>query len=81
MAEMKITVSFMREVLAMLQREEISFSRMVEMINERGNEPGWLSGNVQCAVCTHTWVAVRPVGTNNLECPHCGNFSDVIVEN
>lgn len=30
----KITVSFMREVYAMMVREEISYSRMVEMLNE-----------------------------------------------
>lgn len=30
----KITVAFMREVYAMMDREEISYSRMVEMLNE-----------------------------------------------
>lgn len=31
----KITVSFMRELFAQLRREEITFSRMVERINEK----------------------------------------------
>lgn len=34
----KITVAFMRKVYAMMDREEISYSRMVEMLNEKAQE-------------------------------------------
>ena len=29
-------------------------------------------GPVVCTRCRHKWVAVRPVGTDLLECPVCG---------
>lgn len=31
-----------------------------------------ISGPVVCTRCRHKWVAVRPVGTDLLECPACG---------
>ena len=34
---------------------------------------------VMCDLCTHKWVAVRPVGTSKLECPNChrvGGFDE-----
>jgi hypothetical protein len=30
-----------------------------------------MSGNALCLNCKHTWVAVAPLGTVNLECPEC----------
>ena len=30
-----------------------------------------LSGAAACMVCHHSWVAVAPIGTNELECPEC----------
>lgn len=30
------------------------------------------SGFVECFICTHRWVAVRPRGTQDLQCPSCG---------
>jgi len=27
---------------------------------------------VQCDICNHIWIAVRPEGLVKLECPHCG---------
>jgi hypothetical protein len=35
----KITVSFLRELEAMVRLEQISYSRMVEMLNEKAAEP------------------------------------------
>lgn len=35
---------------------------------------------VSCDLCGHIWVAVRPVGVEQLECPNCGtigNFENV----
>jgi hypothetical protein len=29
---------------------------------------------VECDLCSHRWVAVRPVGLIKLECPNCGNM-------
>lgn len=26
---------------------------------------------VRCIICTHEWIAVRPLGTQTLECPNC----------
>lgn len=30
---------------------------------------------VQCDLCNHKWVAVRPAGLNTLECPNCNNLT------
>lgn len=73
----KITVAFMREVYAMMNREEISYSRMVEMLNEEANRPSdekWAVGNVRCDLCGFGWVAVRPENTDKLECSNCNNI-------
>ena len=37
---MKITVAYMRDLERQVAKEEITFSRMVELLNERANEPG-----------------------------------------
>lgn len=29
---------------------------------------------VECDLCSHQWVAVRPLGLEKLECPNCGNM-------
>ena len=69
----------MRDILSQLNKEQISFSRMVEILNEKANqsEDAWAVGAVTCLICNHTWVAVRPADTSKLECPNCGNFSEV----
>ncbi|MDD4225967.1 MAG: hypothetical protein PHU98_06225 [Mariniphaga sp.] len=39
------------------------------------------ASRVMCDICMHKWVAVRPVGTSNLECPNChrvGGFDEII---
>ena len=30
---------------------------------------------VGCSICTHKWVAVRPILVDRLECPHCGKYT------
>lgn len=30
---------------------------------------------VQCDLCNHKWVAVRPQGLKELECPNCNNVT------
>ena len=71
----KITVSYLRDLLNMERNEEITFSRLVEMLNEKAEEKEsfWASGFVTCDLCSHEWIAVRPAETDVLECPHCGN--------
>jgi len=37
---------------------------------------------VKCDICSHTWVAVRPLDTPKLECPNCHNicnFSNIKI--
>lgn len=39
---------------------------------------------VQCDLCGHKWVAVRPINTPKLECPNCGNvgyFENIPLSN
>jgi len=30
---------------------------------------------VECDICTHSWVAVRPIKTTELECPNCHHIT------
>lgn len=73
----KITVSFMRELETMLRNELITYSRMVELLNEKAVEAEtlWASGFVSCNLCGHEWVAVRRAESNVLECPKCNNLA------
>jgi len=34
----------------------------------------YVTGAVRCIFCAHEWVGVRPVGTENMECPKCGKM-------
>jgi len=40
----------------------------IDLDSRRPHEYGW----VTCPWCMEQWVAVRPVGTMDLECPRCG---------
>lgn len=33
----------------------------------------WAYSNATCNNCCHRWVAVWPLGTEDLECPRCGS--------
>jgi hypothetical protein len=44
-----------------------------EWLDESESEPHEVS-QVQCDLCSHSWVAVRPEGLEKLECPNCGNM-------
>ncbi len=67
----------MRELEAMLLREEISYSRMVKMLNEKAAEPEkeYAVGYVTCDLCNHYWLAVRLAALDKLECPNCNNMT------
>jgi hypothetical protein len=32
---------------------------------------------VECDICTHNWVAVRPIETSELECPNCNHITSI----
>lgn len=34
-------------------------------------------GKMDCLICNNQWIAVRPLGTTELQCPNCGQMSDV----
>jgi formate dehydrogenase maturation protein FdhE len=38
------------------------------------NEPHEAS-RVKCNLCTYEWIAVRPLGLTELECPNCENIT------
>ena len=66
----------MRELETMLNNEQITYSRMVEILNEKAFEPElrWAYGTVKCDLCEHKWVAVRKEGSSVLECPNCNHL-------
>jgi hypothetical protein len=40
-------------------------------------EPPHMAGEAICIGCRHTWAAVAPVGTWQLECPSCGSGNGI----
>lgn len=40
----------------------------------------WCAGTRECPACGTTWVAVWPLGADNLECPACGAYHAVRKE-
>ena len=34
----------------------------------------WETSLVKCDLCSHEWVAVRPEGLTEIECPNCENI-------
>jgi hypothetical protein len=34
-------------------------------------------GEVECNLLKHTWVAVRPKGVDELECPNCSGMTEI----
>lgn len=36
---------------------------------------GWGTAPMDCDHCGHAWVSVYPLGTRELECPRCGNYT------
>ena len=51
-------------------------SQMGEIVDLDAKRPHW-SGIASCLRCKHEWVAVAPVGTDDLQCPSCGSGSGV----
>lgn len=44
-------------------------------------QKGWLSGKIQCDICTHNWIAVYNERCQRLECPHCERMVTFTVIN
>jgi len=40
----------------------------------QSDDDEYIQGTVRCIFCAHEWVGVRPVGTENMECPKCGKM-------
>lgn len=38
------------------------------------NKETWDASLVECDLCSHDWVSVRPFGLEKLECPNCENM-------
>jgi hypothetical protein len=34
------------------------------------------ASEVKCDACSYTWIAVRPLDTEQLECPNCSNTTN-----
>lgn len=43
-------------------------------LNSKRDDPH-MEGEAICISCKHTWEAVAPVGTHELECPSCGRYA------
>lgn len=57
----------------------ISFPTGVDLANEQSEDSTefTLHGPAKCLDCKKEWVAVAPVGTNELDCESCGTHRGV----
>jgi len=63
----KITVAFMKDVITQHSRDEISFSRMVELINEEASKQS--EPKNEQLTCPHTYY------TRSGYCKYCGLYN------
>ena len=71
-----------RDVLDLHTSEEISFSKMVELLNDIARESREQGcrievSKVMCSLCGNDWIALRPEGVDKLECKNCKIISTV----
>jgi predicted nucleic-acid-binding Zn-ribbon protein len=61
---------FVKEVFVWYKEKQISipYNELTEF------DPHEVS-TVTCNLCSYSWIAVRPEGLTELECPNCGNLS------
>lgn len=45
--------------------------QLVDLAQAKADRAPTLAGAAACMNCHHSWVAVAPVGTHELECPKC----------
>lgn len=50
--------------------EELKHKILVHVIHTP-KPIGWISGKVECDICSHNWIAAYPEDTDKLECPNC----------
>lgn len=48
--------------------------KVVSLAAKREEKQPHIEGPAICGGCKHTWQAVAPKKTENLECPSCGSF-------
>lgn len=46
-------------------------TNIIEVLEQKDNT--YEVGMVKCIICTNEWCAVRPIGTETLECDNCGH--------
>ena len=64
----KITVAFMRQLEQQLQREEITYSRMVELLNEKAKEKTMSATFIKSkSVCKNNDVFILHVGFSHYD--------------
>lgn len=44
---------------------------VIDLNQARADRTPRLAGPAKCMACAHTWAAVAPIGTVDLECPAC----------
>ena len=54
--------------------EFLSQGDAVEAVKDIINSDPHEVSQVECDVCQHKWIAVRPQGLEKLECPNCGGM-------
>lgn len=70
----QIRVHHLRSLLQKYYAEEISFSYMVQELNEiaaKEKEEAFSVQNMECDICKKQLVAVHPATAEQLECPNC----------
>lgn len=56
----------------------LSWNELTQLLNELielCKEQKWEVSQVKCDMCGNEWTAVRPLGTEKLECNKCGNVT------
>jgi len=63
-----LRVADVRDCIDPYDREEISYTKMVELLNEAANR------NFQTRICEHPYYSVMDTGMNQMKCLVCGKI-------
>lgn len=69
--ESELTVEKLKELYERFNEAPVIAGNLNNVIDINAHRDH-LSGEAICLVCRHTWIAVAPCGTIQLECPACG---------
>jgi hypothetical protein len=39
--------------------------------------PIWATTEIECDICSTSWIDVHAIFNNKLECPNCNNINDI----